>query len=1284
MKKLLIGLVCLTFFCCTKAQTNYTDFTALQGLSSNWVSCFVQDDEGYLWIGTQNGLNRFDGENFLRFYNEIRNENSLVSNWVKVMAKDNKGDIWLGTVGGGLQEFNPRTYSFSRDFSVADKNYPVNVRDILFDNNKLWVITEAGLMVSDSTLTSFKYLTNRKLSKIYKLKNSTYFLTSQAGLYQMNADGSDFRLIDNRNFSSLIQLDDNKFIVRHGKDYFYFTLHNTELELFMSSSNLGAVWGNADMFRFKNSILLPQKEGLFSINLTNTSEKILIRFTEQEEDNAILTYYKDREDNLWVGSQNGFYLIHHYLEYYNKASYMWKNVDTQGAREIIEEGDSLWVASKRGIELWLKNKISPTKIIDKPTLSFLKTRDNQLYVGTDGELGGSEFIHLDLNTRQKKEFDKIEGQSNVKIWKMLEADNKVWMAAQLFFGYYDKNTQQITTIQSLGKHNIEDAIFLDMWLDSKKRLWLASLNGCYRIDDFENLADIKLYNGTEKDGLRSSVVMQLYGDPKNRIWLGTDNGLHLYNEKTEGFKYWGRNEGLTDPKIMAMASSDGNRLWISTISQGLFAFDYGDNKFTNFNQEFGISSNEFLMSSVYCSDSTIMFGTERQLVSFNPKHLVIPEKKVLNFVLNRAYLQTQDTIKTLNLSSRKLILPYNYGNLIFDFDQINYFNPEKTTFSYKVEGLYNRFVDNGKKTFSFVNLSPGNYTIIIRAENPYFKTRDFSIPLRVKRSIYTTFWAWMVYVSILFTVAYFFIKNRKNNFLAKIRIQNLEKINLFKSKLYSEISHELKTPLTLIKGNTKSLRENLSLSNEQKTALKSTEHNASQMLGLINQMLDLASIDANQFKLDYKNHNIIKLLKLSVELFESQAKSRNQTLQFKSELNEFWMQADVQNLRKVLNNLLSNALKFTPENGTIVLNAHVNSNKTFEFSITDSGRGIEPEHLTKVFDRHYRTFDLDHNLGNGIGMALCKELVELMRGTIKVDSQLCEGSTFTINLPIVEVGERQSFLSEEKDSPGEFLETKENDHQDDSKNYRLVIVEDNKEMQDYYRRILSPKYDMVLFNNGKEALKTLPNIACDFILSDVIMPKMDGLEFCKMVKSDWKTSHIPFIIVSGKTTLADKQEGYKLGVDAYLAKPFEEEELMAIIENLLQKSKENADYYKKLVQLETGIDSNNNLLPNDIGFIQKLQTKVLISNDGFSVDQLAKKLNMSRTQLHRKIKSLTQMSTTQYINHIRVEKAKELLTTTQKTVSEIGYEVGFSDSVYFGKVFKKLTQLSPQAYREKK
>ncbi len=1264
--------------CCSevRCQNSFSQFTLQEGLSSNSVWCFQQDNDGFVWIGTQNGLNRFDGQNFNTYYNESNNKNSLSSNWVRKMVQDENGNLWLGLVGGGIQKLDPKNIQFSKDYAVKGGTFS-NVRDLIYWTKRLWVISENGVLVSNKELSEFRYIGKGQFQRLVLNDDTTLLLVSEKGVFTINVNDFSIEKVSPLGFKNIMKVNDNLYLAEKNSHLYYFKNLGKELyPIEYQLNTVQSVWSTPLFFKSKNGILISEKNRLSIFD--PTSLEVHPYFNQDIP--LVLCYFVDNENNEWLGMDNGFYLRTQMSKLYNSSIQDWRNVQNKKVREVSPYEDALWVGNENGLYKWERNKSEPKQVSDYGILSFLKTDDNLLFIGANQLKDSTVLIVKDLTQNREKRYAEIQGKKQIKIWKMLEYEDKIWMAAQQFFGYYDKKSKEIKVINTLGKYDIESIIGLDMILDHRNRLWLATLHGCYRIDDFPNLQNVTFFD--TNNGLQNNIIVQLYEDPKQKVWLASDNGLHRYNEAQNTFSYWGKNEGLSDPKVMSILSHDGNIFWIGTLTKGLFRFDSQSDTFFNFNTTLGLPSDEILMSSSCMFGTTAFFGTEKALVHFDVNVLKPPVPLPLKVMLAKALIMQNQSNENIDLTSQRIALNHNYGNLQLDFVQINFVNPQQTRFSYKIEGLYDDFISNeNASTFRFTNLPSGTYDIVIKAENPLYLPKVMVYSIQVKPAFYNSTVAWLLYFLMAFLLIFGYLKYKKNQFKTQLNLKNLTELNELKSKLYSDISHEFKTPLTLIRNSHNTLREAPNLDSVEKNNLQTAERNLELMMNLVDQMLDLATIEANQMAIDNHNYNIVQVLKIQTNIFKSYAQSQDKKLYLETDLEEFWMQIDAYMLKKILNNLISNAIKFTPEKGTIIIHAKVLKPTIFQIQVIDTGKGISPNHIHRVFDRHYRTFDLDQNLGNGIGMALCKELTELMGGSIQLKSKVGLGSTFTIQLPIVQEGKKKQFIDsyETQMVPKPTAVKKDTSP---SEGYRLVIVEDNEDMQNYYHQILSDQYILTSFDNAEKAMESIPKMKCDFILSDVVMANMNGFEFCQQLKSDWKTSHIPFIIVSGKSGIQDKQLGYDLGVDAYLTKPFEEEELKSIIKNLIRKNQENAQYYKQLLQLESGVSRDDKILPNEIGFIQRLQDIVLHTDAAISMEDLSKELGMSRSQLHRKLKSLTEMSTTNYINYIKVEKAKELLSQTDLNINEIAYQLGYNSPAYFTKIFKNKVGVAPQNFRK--
>jgi len=523
---------------------------------------------------------------------------------------------------------------------------------------------------------------------------------------------------------------------------------------------------------------------------------------------------------------------------------------------------------------------------------------------------------------------------------------------------------------------------------------------------------------------------------------------------------------------------------------------------------------------------------------------------------------------------------------------------------------------------------------------------------------------------------------RKGNTRLQIEKDRAETSENLMHQFLANISHEFRTPLTIISGLSNELLED-NENDTQRNLLKGITYSNNQLLNLVNQTLDLSSLDAKKMIPSYKNGDIIIFIEKCVSIFKSYTDSKQLTLTFKSDISNLTMDFDDDKLQKILNNLLSNAIKFTPEKGEIDVYLKQIKNQ-LRIIVSDTGIGIEKKELSQIFERYYKTYDLKQNIGTGIGLALTKELVKLLQGSISIDSKIGIGTTFIVDLPI-----QNTSIKADTFHKIPFIDYDDNHVSQIKKGIKqkttntILLVEDNKEIINFIKLILCDLYTIYTANNGVKGLKIANNKHIDFIISDVMMPEMDGFEFCKHIKKDINTSHIPFVIISARTETKDKVEAYKLGVDAYLIKPFNKQELLLIIKNLLGKKQKQISFLSNLLYLRNNHKEVPDINELDLNLIKNIQEFALDNNKQMSIEELAQHLYTSRSQLHKKVKSLTGMSITNYMNHIRIEKAKDLLKTTQLTISEIAYDVGFVSSNYFSRSFKKTTNTSPVSYRQR-
>ena len=649
-----------------------------------------------------------------------------------------------------------------------------------------------------------------------------------------------------------------------------------------------------------------------------------------------------------------------------------------------------------------------------------------------------------------------------------------------------------------------------------------------------------------------------------------------------------------------------------------------------------------------------------------------------------------------------LILPYDQNDLRFDYVGLHYSESSKNRYAYTLENFNREWIDAGtQRNATYTNLDPGTYIFRVKAANRdgVWSTQEASITVIITPPWWDTPLAYVLYASILLSILYGFwklqmrrVRIRHELHMSRFEAEKMHEIDEMKTNFFTNISHEFRTPLTLILGPVKQIAETIH-NDKIKTDLGIVYNNGRKLLRLVNELLDIAKLESGSMKLRTVRQNIVPLIRTLVYSFSSHAEQKSISLEFSAIENDIQVYIDKEKLEKIVTNILSNAFKFTPEGGRITVT--IVKNGFAGIRISDTGIGISKEKLSRIFDRFYQ-IDGSHTRsqkGTGIGLSLTKELIELHKGTISVESEEGKGTTFSVTLP----------LGDKHLQPDEICETEENaDHlsdpmliSDSIEQYNaygsngsihidlntpvILIVEDNADVRHYIKEIVEGDFTVLEAADGKEGWDKSVEHSPDLIVSDVMMPNMDGFELCKKLKTDERTCHIPVILLTAKATVQDKLEGFETGADEYIMKPFEPEELTARIRNLVEQRKRLHEYFKKrgLLQFD-----HANIVSADKKFLQKVMHVITdnISNAAFSVESLAEHTTVSHSVLHRKIVSLTGEPPVELIRRIRLTRAAELLKNKTGNISEISLEVGFSNPAYFSECFKKQFGVSPSVY----
>ncbi|HMB99707.1 MAG TPA: ATP-binding protein [Flavobacteriaceae bacterium] len=1311
-------------------------YTSNDGLSQNIVNDVLKDSYEFSWIATEGaGLDRFDGTEFTNFKNNPLDSTTISGNEINTLLEDSKGDIWVGTLGNGLNRYNRQTNNFTR-FKLYDSEEAETISDIVEDSKgRLWISTRySGLYIlslsqDDRTLKNQqKYLKNISLAGLHIDKNEILWIGGRNGeVYKVQINAKlPFTIEKIAKIEGAIYTifkKDNLLLLGSEKGLFLFNTITKKLRKLNTSSNSNEIgFVSSFLEEDKENIWVGTGIGLYLFNWKTSELNLVIDNSEEDQfrlsSNSVYGLDRISKDKILVGTTNGLNLLDFSKPFFYNISKDKRGLhllNDNNVMTVLEESGRLWVGTAdKGLNLIISNKpyyliesnSYPKSLLGASIMDIKKDSiNNRLWIATSRGLGMIELSDFSPNSPIIELFQHDENNINSISKDYLTGitiDNQggVWGSTYgqgFFYLKYDKRGKiEVTRIkkdsvnlrESLANNYLYGSAFTD-----NKTLWIATEGGLSKLtfndDNFTHFKVQNFYSDLEDPtSISHNSILSFLVDEKSRLWIGTRGGLNLYlGDGT--FKNFNEDARLQG-SIFTMQSGYNGDIWFGSTN-GLFHYKNKTNKFDRYTTIDGLQAN-IIGLNASCSDNrgNLYFGGPGGLTYFslnrlNQKDYITP---VYFSGLRIKNIEIPFIDKSINLLSqtdvKSEVLEFNYDEFPFyiGLSKIDYNYYQGANYAFKLlpnDQEWNIIEDS---EIQFLNLPRGDYTLMV---NGFIRGREMDQPpiqlnLKIKSPWWFSWWAYSIYVIILLTIVLVLYRFNLKRQMAIKEVEKRQALDALKSKMFSNISHEFRTPLTMVKGlSTLLVKETTSKKNIE--LVKNIQNSNDQLLNLVNQMLDLAALDANKMEVHYKNGDIVKFVEKSVSLYRSYSDSKLQTISFRSEIKELIMDFDDDKLQKILNNLVSNAIKFTPEGGSIFVIVQIENNDLI-IKVSDTGKGIEKANLIQVFDRHFKTYDVRGEEGSGIGLALTKELVELMEGDIKVESKEGTGSVFSVKLPIknealsTAIDFRIPFIKEPVDVRKVHHNTKK-----ETKKHTVLIVEDNQDIQNFLTMLLATDYNIASAKNGIEGLEIASKKNIDFIISDVMMPEMDGFEFCKQIKANINTSHIPFIMISARTESIDKQKAYKLGVDAYLIKPFNSQELEIIIKNLLKKQEKRTLFLKELLHLKQDYKSTPDINELDLKLVKNLQVLILDDKNKLSINQLAKKLYISRAQLHRKLIALTGMSTTQYINYIKIEKAKYLLSTTNLTVKEIAYSIGFQSTTYFSKVFKKELGITPDSFR---
>lgn len=1359
-------LLCILFSLKIFAQDiRFKHLTNNDGLSQNLVLSIAQDREGFMWFGTKDGLNKYDGYEFIVYQNEPNNANSISSNYINELFIDKNGNLWVGTENGIVNIYNPISQSFQRIFLPISQSKSKNeeeINSIAQDKTgNIWVGT-IGNGIFKIPFLNQKFYPNK----------TTHYYKDKYGKYPFCSNFIKKILIDD---AGIIWIGTDKGLNRmdpktESITSFFFDIKHPNALGTENDFSISAI-GKTD----NNYLWLGTRTGLVKFNTADNSYKVfphhlsVFRYGWGE----INEISQDKQGDLWLATPGE-------LMRFNTKTLKYTSVKNDPLKPesisynsisslFLDRTNILWIGtSGMGIDYYdpkankfglLKRGVTTNSRVTGFSIRAI-LEENERFVWISAEV----LYRWDRKTGELKSFEtsskNLDAFGNTSVWSMIKStDGKLWFASTEGLFVYNPKTEIAKQFKYDPKnpkgipHKGVSAVFEDkagvIWIvtenflskmidsekgvfehfklqnnpmysatkrcviyeDGKNQLWLATKNGLLVFDKNKELFYGYQNNPKIPNSLRNNQVNTIFPDPvkpEGFLWIGTSGGLNLFDISKQSFTHFTQKEGLPNNVIYGISSDSQDNLWLST-NKGISKYNIKIKKFRNYDTEDGLQSNEFNTAAVFKSaKGELFFGGINGLNYFFPDQINDnPFQPPMGITGVKVYSKSNKKneiaeIKEIPIKrNEKITFTPHDEIIIFEFAALDFSSPNKNKYAYKLENFNDNwiYIDNSR-TATFTHLPSGNYILKVKGSNNdgLWNEEGIAIPFKVLPHWAATWWAVAIYI-LLFLLLFYMIRkyemkriNMKNELEIEQKEYNtLKVLDQLKSRFFANISHEFRTPLTLISGYSENLKEALP-TNHIKKQIEGIDQNAKTLLKLINELLDISKLEAGKMTLKLSQQNMVLFLKNLFFSIESFSEKRHISLNFVSDETDIQVVFDEEKMEKIMMNIISNALKFTPENGEITLTIQRKNRDFLSICICDNGVGIEKDSIPNIFDRFYQADNSDTRLfeGTGIGLALVKELVELHDGTVKAfrNEELIgqNGTTFSIALPIGAISEisYEPVIDIKKVNPSAINIPQNKKLQIPEINFDkkiIVLVEDNLAIRTFVKNLLQPTYKVFEASNGEEGFEQAKKVIPDVIITDVMMSKLDGISMVKLLRRDEKTSHIPIVILTGKAAQEDRLEGLETGIEAYLTKPFSVKELQLILNNLIQQREQLLKKYQnKFVVTSDEIP----LASVDQQFLEKAiqHIKDNIENTSFSVEQLADKMCLSPSQLHRKLQALIDQAPGQLIRNIRLQRAADLIKKNASTLTDICFQTGFNDQTYFSRAFKNQFGCSPSAYKK--
>ena len=1313
MRKPIIAFLAALFLTCSAGAQRTYHFQIGQ-ISDNRFHAICEDMSGFIWIGTENGLNRYDGYNFRQFYHDDNDSLSLMSNYVRSLCTDHEGTLWIGT-NRGIQYLLPSEKTF-HTVAFPGSRSPYIQKIVQLSDGKIWIAAPGNGVywvdpndpVQVHSVMSLNTYPNTQgvFRTLMEDEDGIIWVGTSTGvlLYDPETDNvTPFRndVID-RNVTG-INRDDNGNVYITTNNHLY--VWNSSRHTFLRLTPYEGIWEITHSFMDKTGLKISLRgKGLLALTKDGNLEQVMLKPSDHSlEKLDVSALYMDKAGNNWIGCFLSDMILvtkdRNEFDYWKLADYQ-EDVSGTVTALVTDTHGRLWIGyNNNGISCLSSEGRVLKDGKESPYISCL-FRDSKDRIWAGFPSGGLALLNENTGA-----LETVIAKENSNVSSIAEdLQGRIYYSEQgNGFSRFDPSDMKSELYSAFAKSSrsgrslTNDWIHL-MYIDSLNRLWIGHDNG---VDCFDIESSTFIDNSSLSNAIGTSGCTSILEERKGVIWFGTTKGVIVYDLENSATNLLNMARGLSGDDIRGMVKDEDGYVWIATPS-GVNRINPQDFEVSRFYTEEKSFNRVSAFSDI---DDKVYFGSNVGITTFCPSG--ISTESAVNQVIMTGFYLNGEQITSESLSGGKRIsdkplsisdqfrLAYKDNSFTLEFSTLNYGDEMSMIYEYSMSPGGSEWISSpaGVNRIAFSKLRHGRYNLSVRARLNDMVSKPRTYTIRIEAPWYASPLAYGIYTLVMLGILYVILKSRKRS--------REREVNEAKFQSFINVAHEICAPMTMVISPLEDMLNDDSIPSEVQSNLRQMHKSSTRILSLINQLLDMRKYDEGQMQLHYAETDLINFLMGPFELYTQTAERHNINFRFIHAMTEQPVWIDRDSIDKVMMNLLSNAFKYTPDEGSIEMSVEVGTDDSqhgplhnyVEVSISDTGIGLDKDEANKVFDRFYRAAnDLTSvTMGMGIGLNYSKMLIQMHHGTIKATNRSDgkSGSVFSFRLPLGnshlnpdDLIDSVQVARPELERSRASMDYDESDAVHQSKGtVRVLLVDDDDSMLDYLSDSLKHNYKIITARNGKEGLKIAVSQIPDLIITDVVMPEMDGIQLVKALKGNSLVSHIPVIMLSGKNKLQDRMLGLDTGADSYLPKPFYISELKALMANLINnrlivKGKYSGQQEQTEKVEQVHFESSDELFMKRVMAIVNRN----ISNSDFNISMMVDEVGMSRTQLHRKLKELTGFSAARFVQNIRMQQAMKLLKEKRVNVSQIAYSVGFSSQTHFSTTFKQYYGVSPTEF----